>query len=276
MRKLRKVKFDPKAPGLFLAWEDWDKAAGCLREYTLKSSEKATTELLDAFLAMRSHLLPMCELAELIEPEEIRIRGITVTEKDGIRGIVITGIRTLRFCDTPLILNTPYFVEDSEDERALGVFAEQCGVDLDELERLVWKYLDGDRQQGQLDLDAAGQVRKAQESLAKAVSKIPGATGMTLKAGPEDFISAGEKRLAAGMRSGLDKQVDAGFVALGDEELEDSDAVSTPLGGGPKKTTNPKASQERVFGTWNKNLEPVPAPLTGAESAVTGQAKISN
>lgn len=151
MRKLRKLKFDPATPGLFVAWEDWDEKAGRLEEHTLKCNERPRTALLEAFRDLRGHLVTICELPESWE-EQIRIRGLTVKEnKEGTRAIVISGIRKLAGSHAPLVLNTPYMVEEADDE--VGVFSDECAEDLDALAALVWKYLDGDREQRQLPLE---------------------------------------------------------------------------------------------------------------------------
>ena len=178
MRKLRKLKFDPKISGIYLGWDNWDKASGVLKEHTLKCSERPRKELKEAILGMREHLIEQCELPLLEgEADDVRIRGLTITEnKDGIRGLVITGIRELRNSESPLVLNSPHFVEESENELAKGVFSDQCGADLDEVARLAFEYIDGSREQSQLDLDAAAKVRKAQEKLRGDTLTVRGET----------------------------------------------------------------------------------------------------
>lgn len=151
MRKLRKLKFDPSKPGLFVAWEDWDQEAGRFEECTLKCNERPRTALLEALLNMRRYLIEICELPASWE-DEIRIRGLTIKEdSNGITGIVISGIRELRGSEAPLVLNSPYVVEESEDD--LGVYSDECAGDLVDLAALVWRYLDGDRAGRQIELD---------------------------------------------------------------------------------------------------------------------------
>jgi len=103
---------------------------------------------------MAQYAVKICEL-----PEEYQLYVLSVSisySDEDIQGLVITCHRALKYSNAPLIINTPHFSREPYSESAdpeASVFSTECADDLDELERLAFAYLDGDRAQTSLGLE---------------------------------------------------------------------------------------------------------------------------
>jgi hypothetical protein len=134
MRKLLKFKWS--AEGCLVRYEQ-ERDKGLPDTYTLESGDGPNTALKDALKAMAEHLLAICEMPATMA-EAVTIIGVTIThtEENG-RGVVITGTRKLKKIDAPMVLNSPHTTE----------YGYQCADALNELEKQVFAYVDGARQQ---------------------------------------------------------------------------------------------------------------------------------
>jgi hypothetical protein len=156
MKRLLKFRYSPDE-GVLIKYEKSIKGSGAFETITVESAEKPQKDLQAALQAMAAHL---CAIAELPADwaEDLEIRGVTCTWTDGIRGLVITGLRKLEHSNAPLVLNSPHFTEapyaeDGDD--TVSVYDDGCGEDLETLDRLVFGYVDGAREQLRLELEAA-------------------------------------------------------------------------------------------------------------------------
>ncbi len=121
---------------------------------TLESHDGPKKALKDALQKMEKHLREIADLPDDWK-DDLEIRGVTCTWSNDIRGLVITGLRKLTSSNSPLVLNSPHFTEEPYSETAdpdIGIFSEDCLEDLEVLENLAFKYVDGDREQLELDL----------------------------------------------------------------------------------------------------------------------------
>lgn len=119
---------------------------------TIESTEPPRKELTDALQAMARHVIKMCELPDLWW-KDLTVRGVTITRND-VDGVVITALRELDGSNSPLVLNTPHFTREGQnEEQELGIYSLGCGNDLDALERLAFEYVDGKRQQEALQFE---------------------------------------------------------------------------------------------------------------------------
>lgn len=117
---------------------------------TIESTEPPRKELNEALQVMVDHVIAMCELPPTWR-ESLTVRGVTVTRND-VDGLVITALRDLEGSDSPLVLNTPHFTREGQnEEQELGIYTFSCGENLDELEKLAFEYADGKRKQQVLD-----------------------------------------------------------------------------------------------------------------------------
>lgn len=105
---------------------------------TLESADPPLKGLLKALDAMGNHLVEACELPE-DWLEDIDVRGVSVTWKDEVPGIVISAIRKLQHSNSQLNIHTPPFEPKGACKEALTA-----------LTREALAYVDGKR--GQLDL----------------------------------------------------------------------------------------------------------------------------
>ncbi len=153
MKRLLKFKLDDD--GVLVKYEVVDQES--VREtHTVESPERPRASLRGALALMADHLCVMAELPSTWA-KELEIRGVTVTHTNDVRGLVITGLRKLKGSNAPLVLNSPHFTEcpyNEDGDSEVGIYTAACGVDLDELEKQVWCYVDGEREQLQLGLEA--------------------------------------------------------------------------------------------------------------------------
>ena len=154
MRRLLKLKADGDA--VLVKYDELDGEDDG-DTVTLESSDPPLPALREALQAMAEHMVAICELPARWT-EEIRIVGVTVTYSDDARGLVITGLRRLQGHAAPLVLNSPH-ATDAEAEK--GAYTLGCGLALDELEEEVWRYVQGERAQLQLELEPAVAVAAA-------------------------------------------------------------------------------------------------------------------
>ena len=152
MNRLLKLRYSPE-DGVIVKYEKVSGDDGPAETITLESAERPRQALKDALKVMAEHL---CTIAELPSTwaEKTEIRGATLTWTQDIRGVVITGLRTLKGSNAPLVLNSPHSTESpyNEGEDDIGVYNGDCGEALDELESQAMAYVSGDREQLQLSL----------------------------------------------------------------------------------------------------------------------------
>jgi hypothetical protein len=127
------IKFKVDSEGAVLVRYQIEHQDEAIDTVTLESSDAPSQALGDALQKMADHLL------------------------------VITAKKDLAGSHAPLIVNTPHFTrepynEDSDDDT--GIFSDECGADLDELERLALLFAEGgERLQKELDFAIAGGDR---------------------------------------------------------------------------------------------------------------------
>jgi hypothetical protein len=142
MDKRRLLKFKLKDNDVLVKYERPSDDAAVPDTVTLESGEAPRTELRQAMAAMAEHAIDICELPH---DWDLKVIGISRTYGD-FPGVVITALRDLDGSNAPMVINTPHFLEDSEDSD-MNVYSIECGESLDELERLIFEYVDGARKQ---------------------------------------------------------------------------------------------------------------------------------
>lgn len=138
MRRL--LKFKNGKDGVLVKYETVEK--GVVGDtITLETEDLPLVTLKDALQAMVPDLLAICELSS-VPDKDLEVTGITLTYNDETgNGIVLTGLRKLKKIDAPLVLNSPHTTE----------YSVRCQVHIEELEREVFSFVDGAREQLKLD-----------------------------------------------------------------------------------------------------------------------------
>lgn len=142
----RLLKFKLKDSDVFVKYEKPSESAAIPDTVTLESGEAPRSELRDAMKALRADVVEMTELP--IDEDELTVIGVSFTHGD-YDGVVVTALRELENSNAPLVLNTPHFTNDEEAD--VGVYSMDCQERLDDLESLVFAYVDGERQQLELE-----------------------------------------------------------------------------------------------------------------------------
>lgn len=139
--------------------EEPDQTGG-YTSHTIECKDAPHPDLRNALQDMSQHLK---EHAEFPSTWIVSIISATVTHTNEVQGLVLTGRRDLENCNAPLIVNTPHYTRESyneDDDSDIGIFSESCGEALDALEKEALAYVDGKRQQAELDF--AGNEKAAQ------------------------------------------------------------------------------------------------------------------
>ena len=123
--------------------------------FTFECNNEPHPDLNTKLQDMAEHLIQICELDH---EHMVIVKSVTVTHKDmdfgTVRGLVISGTRTLATCNAPMCINSPHktdvpYAEDQDpDDNNLTC---ACLDALDELEKEVFAYVDGKRSQAEFD-----------------------------------------------------------------------------------------------------------------------------
>lgn len=121
-------------------------------EFALVCNDHPAPTLLLALEALRQHVAAICQLPpKYCEMMEIRGASYTFAGKDEVLGAVITALKKLPTARGPLVLNTPYLASapmSETDEAPLLSPADRKA--LEELADAGLRYVDGERDQGDL------------------------------------------------------------------------------------------------------------------------------
>ena len=136
MRKLLKFAYSPKDPKVLVKYERQEP--GMMPEtVTMDSGDRPLPELVKSLARLERWLE---RLGELPDSWDLTVRGFTRTSTGGL---MITGLRALEDSPAPMVINTPLVSElDGELEDVLEA-----------LEELVFRYVDGEREQLQLPFE---------------------------------------------------------------------------------------------------------------------------
>lgn len=112
-------------------------------------------DLRKALENMGDHLIEHCEFPSTWR-HDIAVIGVTITHTNDIQGLVITGKKELKYCNAPLIINSPHYTREpynEDDDSDMAIFTGECGDHLDTLEKEALAYVDGKRAQLELGLE---------------------------------------------------------------------------------------------------------------------------
>lgn len=157
-KSLVKYKYKAKTSETLVKYTVERDEEGTLDTVTVETHDLPRPELKEALEAMADHMVDMIE-APHDWRNEITVLSVTVTSSNDVQGLVITGMRELENSNAPLVINTPHFTREpynEEDDSDVGIFSFECADALDELERLVIRFVEGERAQQELDFSADG------------------------------------------------------------------------------------------------------------------------
>lgn len=144
MRRYTKIKHKDRVE---LQWEEGAQEKTAIT-HALSSVERPAPSYIEAF---RGLIRPILKLLQLPDDyaEGLRVTGVSFThEEERGRGVVVTALKTLDNASAPLVLNTPYLPESSEnDEPTVPV---ELANALDVLCDAAESYMAGEREQGSL------------------------------------------------------------------------------------------------------------------------------
>lgn len=156
---ITKVKL--KKQGVEIHYDQWNDNTNSYDSKTLKSEEPPHPDFNKAFEELRDEVLLLCEIDD--DPGVIEVTGVSFSWSEGDYGAVLTATRELRDKDLPLNLNTPVLWSDVSEGAEGQMLPEQT---IDKLQRLMVeceRYIEGERQQMKLDLEASKEASKGAE-----------------------------------------------------------------------------------------------------------------
>jgi hypothetical protein len=121
-------------------------------EFALVCNDRPAPTLLLALEGLRPHVAAICQLpAKYCEMMEVRGASFSFAGPDEIMGAVITALKSLPTARGPLVLNTPYLssapMSETDEAPLLSPAAREA---LEEVAREGLRYVDGEREQGDL------------------------------------------------------------------------------------------------------------------------------
>lgn len=150
-KRFTKISYNEKE--VVLEWTTKDGAD--TRAVDLKCPEEPHLDFRIALQALREDVLAIVEVDDAYG-DGMRVQSVSLSrgEKSGLRGAVITAMKTLAIANGPLAIHTPHLVEDdeSDDNGAEAKSTEKRGVmpigmltRIEELEDEAWEYIGGKR-----------------------------------------------------------------------------------------------------------------------------------
>ena len=144
-------------------------------EYSLFSADAPATSFHAALRALREDVIAICELPA-DQADKLSIRGVSLSNTNGIMGACITALKAVTTANAPLVLNTPHLPSAPYSDNPEPVLATETVERLNVLMAEAQKYIDGERAQG--DLFARADVLDA------ASRMVPdGVTSVTMSSG---------------------------------------------------------------------------------------------
>lgn len=116
------------------------------------------TPMLSFRLALADLVQDVCAIVECPETygDSIKVRGVSFTDTDGIRGAVITALKGVKTAKSPLVLNTPHLTSAPMNDGDQGPFFDGATSErLELLEAEAIRYINGEREQPGLPLSDA-------------------------------------------------------------------------------------------------------------------------
>jgi hypothetical protein len=176
--RFTKIKWNTKE--LLLEWTT--ERGGETHGHELTSKGTPHPDFVEALKALKDDVIEIAELP-LSYAHGLRVQSVTMSrsEKTGVEGAVITGLKSLTSATSPLVLNTPYLVNDPQAET--GAMTSGMAERLETLRFEAERYIEGKRAQGELFPPSAAEERANADAGA-------GETTMSLNGGPQVPLSA--------------------------------------------------------------------------------------
>jgi hypothetical protein len=150
-------------------------------EHEMKSSEDPRPELLTAIAAFVPFVIEICEFPDAWD-EAITISGISLSEVEmndkKMIGIVITSMKRLELTPSPVLINTPFLLDEA--------WPKGLQKAVEKLEAEALRFRDGDRAQQVLPGTPTKNSRKAEQAIIDGLNnlqKLADKDGTTLSLG---------------------------------------------------------------------------------------------
>lgn len=149
--RIRKVKYK-ESEGMVVEYEKPRPDAIEPDYYTIKCKDEPHPDLVKALQKMVAHALDIAEMHDK-GIEKYKVLGCTFTYTNDVEGLVITITRELNGSNSPMCINTPHFTREpySDTDSDMNIFSMACGDDMDLLKREAKAYIEGKRNQAELD-----------------------------------------------------------------------------------------------------------------------------
>ncbi|MDB4892197.1 MAG: hypothetical protein JWL61_4052 [Gemmatimonadetes bacterium] len=150
-KRFKRIKWNEKE--VTLEWTTQDGSETHDHQLTCKDAPKDSFNA--ALQALRDDVLTISQLDKQYG-EDMRVQSVSLSlsEKTGTRGAVVTALKSLDIANAPLALHTPHLVSEGADDDGgadakpndkTGVMPDGMWDRIEELETEAWAYLSGQR-----------------------------------------------------------------------------------------------------------------------------------
>lgn len=139
MKRFRKVKWDQREVTLLWTTE----SATETHEHELTSKQEPHKDLDAALQDLAGDVLNVCEIDCPLEDVRVQSVSLSFSEKSGLRGAVVTALKSVEIANAPVVLNTPHLSQDGESDK--GVMPSRMWQRILQLELEADAYLTGKR-----------------------------------------------------------------------------------------------------------------------------------
>lgn len=160
MKSFRKIRVTDKV--VELEWTTPDPSGEGETKHELTCKHEAHADLVAALQAFRPHVQQLLEVTKRWA-QTVTVTSLSISkDKNGRRGLVVTGTRPVADASSPFVIHTPHLAEsvqeaDESDENdsptlfsGKGVWLEGMAEALETAEQEATAYIDGKRAQGDL------------------------------------------------------------------------------------------------------------------------------
>lgn len=144
VNRIKKIRYKGKTK---IVWEV-DRDDGGTDEFSINCCDQPTPGFLEKIQDLARHVCEICRFQKGYE-KGLVVQGISITYEEKGMGVCITALKALPDLDSPLVINTPYCIEEKWSTAMADAIIYVCSA--------AEAYLNGERAQMELAVTSEGK-----------------------------------------------------------------------------------------------------------------------